>query len=133
MPHSTSSGSQKRAPSQSRSKGARDPSVDSREPSTTEKFPDFDQSSAAYRPNIYGNGSAALPGDVWKPRRESSAHQKKWVPSLPGQPSQGHGHGRRQSMHDALRNIRARGGSVTQNAQEIADALRAPVSPTLIV
>lgn len=43
------------------------------------------------------------------------------------------GHGRQKSLSDAFRTIRTRKGSVSQNAHEIADALRAPVSPKLVV
>lgn len=136
MPHSTTSGSERRAPSQNRTKGHRDASVDSRE-ATTEKFPDFEPSSSIYngspaqRPSGFANGVANLSGDSWRPRRESSAIGGKWGASFPGQPARGHG--RQKSINDALRNIRARGGSVSQNAHEIAGALRAPISPKLIV
>ncbi|KAF3358372.1 hypothetical protein VdG1_05448 [Verticillium dahliae VDG1] len=55
----------------------------------------------------------------------------------PGQPPpvtpQARGHGRQKSLSDAFRTIRSRQGSVSQNAHEIADALRAPVSPTLVI
>lgn len=142
MPHSTTSGSERRDHSQSRSKGHRDASVDSRE-ATTEKFPDFDSSSSFYnsgsgpaqgrpssRQNGYANGSLALSsGERWTPRRESSARGVKW--GATGTPSRGHG--RQKSITEAVRNIRNRGGSVSQNAHEIAGALKAPVSPRLIV
>lgn len=144
MPHSTSSASERRDPSQNRSKGKRDASVDSRE-ATTEKFPDFDSSSNFYtsgsgptlaqarpgsRQNGYSNGSSALStGERWAPRKDSSARGVKW--GATGTPSRGHG--RQKSITEAVRNIRARGGSVSQNAHEIAGALRAPVSPRLIV
>lgn len=145
MPHSTASGTERRAPSQSRGKGPpRDASVDSREvASSTEKFPDFESTPSTYnvspaqRPNGYVNGvngasgSSNLPGDLWRPRRESSARGVQWGTSLPGPPTRGHA--RQKSINDTLRDIRARGGSVSQNAHEIAGALRAPVSPRLIV
>lgn len=144
MPHSTSSASERRDPSQNRSKGRRDASVDSRE-ATTEKFPDFDSSSSFYnsgsgpapaqappgsRQNGYSNGNSALPsGERWTPRKDSSARGVKWGPT--GTPARGHS--RQKSITEAVRNIRARGGSVSQNAHEIAGALKAPVSPRLIV
>ncbi|KAF2271701.1 TPT-domain-containing protein [Westerdykella ornata] len=72
------------------------------------------------------NGSA-LP-DRWQPRKEprygymnGSAH------STAGR------HGRQKSLGEAIRTIRTRKASVSQNAHEIADALKAPLSPTLIV
>ncbi|KAI9782214.1 MAG: suppressor of loss of ypt1 [Geoglossum umbratile] len=42
-------------------------------------------------------------------------------------------HGRQRSLSDAIKHIHSRRGSVTANAQEIADALKAPVSPKLII
>ncbi|KAF3765953.1 TPT-domain-containing protein [Cryphonectria parasitica EP155] len=142
MPRSTASGSEQRAPSQGRSKGPRDASVDSHE-AATEKFPDFESSSIpAYsigpaqgrlngRPEGYVNGGTHLSGDQWRPRRESSARGAGWAPSISGQPTRGHA--RQKSINDTLRDIRARGGSVSQNAHELAGALRAPVSPRLII
>ncbi|KOS18600.1 putative transporter [Escovopsis weberi] len=47
--------------------------------------------------------------------------------------SSNRGHGRQKSLGDAFRTIRARNGSISQNAHEIADALRAPVSPKLVI
>lgn len=41
-------------------------------------------------------------------------------------------HGRQKSLSDAFKTIRTRKGSMSQNAQEIAEALKAPVSWTLI-
>lgn len=142
MPHSMHSGSEQRTPSRSRSKGGRDASVDSRE-ATTEKFPDFESSSSTFnptpatngrsanRPNGYANGATAYGGDNWRPRSQSTARGAKWTASLPGQAMRGHG--RQKSINDTLREIRARGGSVSQNAHQVAGALRAPVSPKLIV
>ncbi|EGR46102.1 uncharacterized protein TRIREDRAFT_123364 [Trichoderma reesei QM6a] len=45
----------------------------------------------------------------------------------------GRSHTRQKSLGDAFRTIRARKGSMSQNAHEIADALRAPVSPKLVM
>lgn len=42
-------------------------------------------------------------------------------------------HGRQKSLSEAIRTVRDRKGSVTQNAHEIAEALKAPVSGKLIV
>ncbi|KAL7948183.1 triose-phosphate transporter family domain-containing protein [Trichoderma barbatum] len=47
--------------------------------------------------------------------------------------SSGRSHTRQKSLGDAFRTIRARNGSMSQNAHEIADALRAPVSPKLVI
>ncbi|KAL8908488.1 MAG: hypothetical protein Q9207_000794 [Kuettlingeria erythrocarpa] len=45
----------------------------------------------------------------------------------------GHGHGRQKSISEAIHTIRTRKGSVSANAAELADALKAPVSVRLIV
>ncbi|KAH7311739.1 triose-phosphate transporter family-domain-containing protein [Stachybotrys elegans] len=77
-----------------------------------------------------GNGTAVR-ADRWAPapRRENGFSPR------PGW-SNGHAHGRdhnrQKSLGDAFRTIRARNGSMSQNAHEIAGALRAPVSPRLI-
>lgn len=142
MRQSTTYSSEQRAPSQNRANGRRDHSVDSRE-ATTEKFPDFESSSfyhssPAQRPSTGQNGAyvnGGMSGDFWRPRKESSALRGGRPPppssNLNGEPYRGHG--RQKSINEAYRNIRDRGGSVSQNAHEIADALRAPVSPRLIV
>jgi solute carrier family 35 protein E1 len=44
-----------------------------------------------------------------------------------------HTHRPRRSVSDAIRNLRERRGSVSENAQELAEALKAPVSYRLIV
>lgn len=135
MPHSISSGSERRDVSQTRSKSNRDHSVDSRE-ATTEKFPDFEASnfynpsSAQGQPDARQNGYLnGVSDDRWQPRGGGSALGVKW--GVSGQAARGHG--RKKSLNDAIKNIRAHSGSVSQNAHEIADALRAPVSPALII
>ena len=42
-------------------------------------------------------------------------------------------HGRHRSISDALKNIRTRKASVSENAHEIAEALKAPISLKIIV
>ena len=41
-------------------------------------------------------------------------------------------HGRHRSLSDAFRNIRTRKASVSENAHEIAEALKAPISPKIL-
>ncbi|POR37803.1 Putative transporter C83.11 [Tolypocladium paradoxum] len=79
------------------------------------------------------NGNAKL-SDRWAPasRRENGGHNAGLAWSA-GARGHGHDHGRQKSLSDAFRTIRARNGSMSQNAHEIADALRAPVSPKLVV
>jgi len=88
--------------------------------------------------NGYGvglNGGSHLNADRWLPRSDlSAARGVRWGPLGSSAPmtSRG-GHGRQKSISEAFRTIRERRGSVTQNAHELADALRAPISPKLIV
>lgn len=129
MPHSTSSGSSMRDPSLNRSSSLKahgEANGDSTH--TTEKFPDLDtgslgQSASPWRQDGYANGSAA-PVDRWQARRNSRV---TWAPNE----SQNYGQNRLRRASNAIGHMRS--GSMSQNAQEIADALRAPVSYRLIV
>jgi solute carrier family 35 protein E1 len=103
------------------------------------KFPAFapDAAQALYDESPYHNNSPArevrisVDGDRWQPRRSSRAQRFNGGPIYPqAGPSR---HGRQKSLSEAIRTIRTRSGSVTQNAHEIADALKAPVSPRLVV
>jgi solute carrier family 35 protein E1 len=105
----------------------------SSEANGTSKFPAF---SADYMPR----SSAEVPwkDDLALDNGESprTSLDNKW-----GQrPSRWNGngyhgvrHGRQKSLSEAIRTIRTRTGSISQNALEIADALKAPVSPVLVV
>ncbi|TGJ87248.1 hypothetical protein E0Z10_g1550 [Xylaria hypoxylon] len=150
MPHSTTtSGSYSRESSVSRS-NPKSLSVledgDGETNSGLEKFPDHidapSMRNLVGRPfspgglNGYGiglNGSARLNGDRWMP---ATARGVRWGPLGPSTPSTSlpsrGGHGRQKSISEAFRTIRDRGGSVSRNAHEIADALKAPVSGRLI-
>ncbi|KAI0131032.1 TPT-domain-containing protein [Daldinia grandis] len=145
MPHSTSSGSHARESSVPRS-NTKNPD-DQESDSGLEKFPDHIDSPAvransarSMSPaglNAYGiglSGGAQINGDRWQPRRDLSASRGVRFGSPLG-PSAGvpRGHGRQKSISEAFRTIRDRNGSVSQNAHELADALRAPVSPKLII
>lgn len=77
----------------------------------------------------YTNGDSTDQQDRWMPiGKKENSHSAMWSAA-----NRSHGHRRQKSLTDAFRNIRARNGSVSQNAHEIADALKAPVSPKLIV
>lgn len=146
MPHSTTSGSYSRESSVSRSNpkslaGLGDGEGEAN--SGLEKFPDHIDSPSMRnlvgRPfspgglNGYGvglNGAARLNGDRWMPAASRSV---RWSPLGSSTPLPSRGHGRQKSISEAFRTIRDRRGSVGQNAHEIADALRAPVSAKLIV
>ncbi|KAI1045208.1 hypothetical protein LB505_004981 [Fusarium chuoi] len=95
-----------------------------------EKFPDFIDTplgesppESPLNPPGWANGAPPRPSDRWRPASKSD---NGWS-TVP------RGHNRQKSLTDAIRTIRGRNGSVSQNAHEIADALRAPVSPKLIV
>jgi len=117
---------------------ARDPS-----PNATFRFPAFQPDlmptpeedgryglsssrSASPSPAMHTNGSS-MPADRWQPRKES-----RFV-AMNGSPGPSTRHGRQKSLSEALKTIRTRKGSVSQNAHELADALKAPLSPKLIV
>lgn len=150
MPHSTASGSYSREPSVSRATPKS--GIDSRDADGgLEKFPDHidapmfadsgwrDPSPGpGYTNNRYGaNAPAPAPApERWQPRRESlQARNVRWGQMGTNGPSRhGNGHSKQQkSISEAFRTIRGRNGSVSQNAHEIADALRAPLSWQLIV
>jgi hypothetical protein len=141
MPHSTTSGSAMRAPSTNRAstlKASLADSANTQPPSQLlEKFPDHPdshfglpngtRSPSPRKPNghVNGNGSA----DRWQPRRENGQlNGAAWT-----RQSRAQGHTRHQSLSETLQRFRNRHGSISQNAHEIADALKAPVSPKLIV
>lgn len=98
-----------------------------------ERFPSLDE--------IRANGhihQVASPAEItpiqaaperykWPPRKSSQIERdSRRIPRLPT-------HRPKRSISDAFRNIRARRGSVTENAQELAEALKAPISYTLVV
>lgn len=82
---------------------------------TFEHLPDFPTASSPLKFN---------PQERWQVRRDDRKTSRA---------ASGRGHTRQKSLSDAIRTIRTRKGSVSQNAQEIAEALKAPVSPKLIV
>jgi hypothetical protein len=118
VPHSTIFASDGRTPSIGR--GAVDAGM--------EKFPDHIDAaprgarSAGPRegPNFFNLDSSS---QRWQPRMDHGHANGSMV----------RGHGRQKSLSDAIRTIRNRSGSVRDNVHEITDALKAPVSPRLIV
>jgi solute carrier family 35, member E1 len=133
MPHATS---EERATPNSRATAYKYPSNMS---GLMEKFPDHIDAfvvpaeGRARSPNKSSgpaNGHNP-PLEHWQPRKDGGVGGSLW---LNGRASAGgRSHGRQKSLSDALRTIRTRRGSVSANAQEIAEALKAPVSPKLIV
>jgi solute carrier family 35 protein E1 len=121
------------------SSSARDPS-----PQATFKFPAFQpdlmpmpeeeydyglSSSRTSSPSLasHPNGSTAH-AEIWQPRKEARFGYANGAAQGPSTR-----HGRQKSLSEAIRTIRTRKASVSQNAHEIADALKAPLSPRLIV
>lgn len=101
--------------------------------SSMEKFPDIDlsdpqglQSNDLTQQNEY---RFPPPSDRWQPRRDPGPPSSWWQTTS----TSGRGHSRQKSLTDAFRTIRTRKGSVNANIHEISDALKAPVSPKLIV
>jgi len=136
MPHSTSPAPSGRARSISRPATSK---LSNEVRTSMEKFPDIDisfigqpddQIPGAPRLNGRLNGSTP-PLERWQSRREPLP--STWTGKRPIYPPGARGHGRQKSLSDAFRTIRTRKGSVSANAHEIAEALRAPVSPKLIV
>lgn len=106
-----------------------------------EKFPELDVHDTTGLDHGHGaapsklNGTSTAqptypPADQWRARKDSSV---RWNTAASNGYSGGHGHSRQKSLGEALRTIRTRSASTSQNVHEIADALKAPVSPMLIV
>ena len=113
----------------------------------TTKFPDFEQplssdhlathpeENESLKPSLKAPSPRTLPkqtgnlhNDRWQHRRDNHV---AWGNGYVKGPSRGHG--RQPSLGEAIKTIRTRKGSVSANAQEIAEALKAPVSVKLIV
>ncbi|KAH7089553.1 triose-phosphate transporter family-domain-containing protein [Paraphoma chrysanthemicola] len=96
-------------------------------PMPEEDFPFSSSRSASPSHTTQTNGNP-IPADRWQPRKEARFGYANGA---------AHGsatrHGRQKSLSEAIRTIRTRKGSVSQNAHEIADALKAPLSPKLIM
>ena len=101
-----------------------------------EKFPDHIES--AITPSDYHLPSPIKPNGLFN---GATSSQERWLPRREGgsqflggrAAAGGRSHGRQKSLSDAIRTIRTRKASVSANAQEIAEALKAPVSPKLVV
>ena len=109
------------------------------------KFPDFEAlpSPRSHLP-VYeeergtGRTSARTPSPNAPPKSNGILHSERWQPRRENHVAWSNGqggnrHGRQKSLSDAIRTIRTRKGSVSANAHEIADALKAPVSVKLVV
>ena len=96
----------------------------------TERFPSFDIQARSYElpavsesPLEVNPGQSVVPEYKWPSRRGSQPFRNGRIS----------GHKSRRSVSDAFNKLRTRRGSVSENAQELAEALKAPVSYKLIV
>ena len=112
------------------------------------KFPDFESSPASRErlsipeedlkgrtynrrtssPNAFPRANGLLHSERWQARKDSHMSWGNGQVNVTGPR-----HTRQKSLSDAIWSIRIRKGSVSANAHEIADALKAPVSVRLIV
>ncbi|SLM34328.1 triose-phosphate transporter [Lasallia pustulata] len=108
------------------------------------KFPDFEAATSprSHLPVYEEEGatartSARTPSPIAQPISNGFLHSERWQPRRENHVAWSNGqetrHGRQKSLSDAIRTIRTRKGSVSANAHEIADALKAPVSVKLVV
>ena len=113
-------------------------------PTSKERFPEFDQSESGDIPtNRDDNGggttssrspspakmNGGLRNDRWHVRKDNHLVWGNGHINVSG-PRQ---HVRQKSLSDAFKNIRNRRASVSENAHEIAEALKAPISYKIIV
>ena len=92
-----------------------------------ERFPSFDD----YARNYDGSAITDSPLETLGP---SVVPDYKWPARRGSKPSRRtQGHKSRRSVSDAVYKLRTRQGSVSENVSELADSLKAPISPKLIV
>lgn len=97
--------------------------------------PDSTQNYAEPFPRLSSESRDFAPG------MNGTMHSEKWLPgrnnrtgfTRSGIFNLGARHGRQKSLTEAINTIRTRKASMSQNAHEIADALKAPISPKLVV
>ncbi|KAL3421265.1 triose-phosphate transporter [Phlyctema vagabunda] len=130
MPHSTRATSMTKVPEFKFPSDGKDPARHS-----MERFPDHVElqedlsplySTTPNKSNGYMSGNSPVP-DRWQSRRDSRLGD-----SMRANGST-RGHGRQKSLSEALRNVRRRGSVSGADVQEIGVALRAPVSPKLVI
>lgn len=103
--------------------------------SPNEKFPSFDE----HRPQFQTGQPAVTESPLDFSAGQGLNHDLRWPPRKTsqrlrdGRLSGIYTHRTRRSVSDAINKFRTRQGSVSENAQELAEALKAPVSYKLIV
>lgn len=110
-----------------------------------EKFPDLDApQSGDYFPQYRKSesGRNGLVGTLSPPDTNGVLHSDRWQIRKDNHLAWGGGHlnvvssrqdGRHRSISDAFKHIRTRKASVSENAHEIAEALKAPISFKILV
>lgn len=107
------------------------------DPIGNEKFPSFDDTRSSFQQNapaVSESPSDISPGAApftnqdfkWPARKMSQRLRDARPPGI-------YGHRSRRSVSEAINKFRTRQGSVSENAHELAEALKAPVSYKLIV
>jgi len=105
------------------------------DPRGTIKFPDFDPRISKNLP-VFEDGNTTIPSSPIqragrisldeRPRPRSNGNtESRWQPVVR--------HTKQKSLSEAIRTVRTRKGSVSQNAVEIAEALKPPISIKLVV
>lgn len=112
---------------------------------TTHKLPDYqpDLKTAYEHGADWGSSystvsGSAMPQSRWQPRKEtntiaSTYGEKAYFGLTNDNITHGSRHGRQKSIGEAIKNVRTHKGSIGHNAHEIADSLKAPVSPAITV
>lgn len=99
--------------------------------SPIDKFPPYDESldaAVGYSRPTPNPSVKYAPSELWEPRKStfySRDHANGSIRNAKHRP--------RKSISEAITTIRTRNGSMSANAHELAEALRAPVSYRLIV
>lgn len=107
------------------------PSLSSSNTAPADKFPSLDDARPSSTMTPTNGGISYLPrdefSDTWKPRQPGHItwQRPKGLDASKHRP--------RKSVSEAITAIRARNASMSANAQELAEALKAPVSYRLIV
>jgi solute carrier family 35 protein E1 len=99
--------------------------------SPIDKFPPYEESIETVAGSTRPNRSASIkyaPNELWEPRKTSFYSREH-----PNGTLRNPKHRPRKSISEAISTIRTRNGSMSANAQELAEALRAPVSYRLTV
>lgn len=111
----------------------------------TYKFPDFVQSvkgderfedaisrSASPAPLLNGLPPGLKSSERWPAARREATTSNTWS-SWASRGMRGLRRDRQKSLSEAIKTVRTRKASISENASEIADSLKAPVSLSLIV